>query len=196
MNALLGLSRLIDKLNERVGQAVYWLVLAMTLISAGNAVSRKAFDMSSNAWLEIQWYLFSAVFLLAAGYTLLRNDHVRIDILSARLSPHGRAWIDVFGFVFFFFPMVWLFIDLGWPFFRLAFDTGEMSANPSGLIRWPVKLLVPVGFSLLGLQGVSELIKRIAFLTGMIPDPLEKKHQGLEADRAKASKADTAERKA
>lgn len=195
MNALLGLSRLIDKLSERVGQAVYWLVLAMTLISAGNAVTRKAFDMSSNAWLEIQWYLFSAVFLLAAGYTLLHNEHVRIDILSARLSKRGRAWIDVFGFVFFFFPMVWLFIDLGWPFFKLAFDSGEMSANPSGLIRWPVKLLVPLGFGLLALQGVSELIKRIAFLMGMIPDPLEKKHKGLEVERAEAAKADTAERK-
>jgi len=193
MNALLALSRLIDKLSERVGQVVYWLVLVMTLISAGNAVTRKAFDMSSNAWLEIQWYLFSGVFLLAAGYTLLRNEHVRIDIVSGRLSARGRAWIDVFGFVFFFFPMVWLFIDLGWPFFKLAFDSGEMSANPSGLIRWPVKLLVPVGFALLALQGVSELIKRIAFLLGLIPDPLQRTHKkSADEEPAAAVKADAA----
>jgi TRAP-type mannitol/chloroaromatic compound transport system permease small subunit len=177
MNALLGLSRFIDAVNERLGRAVCWLVLAAVLISAGNAVMRKAFNMSSNAFLEIQWYLFSAIFLLASGYTLLRNEHVRIDIVTGRFSARTRAWIDVFGLLFFFFPMVWLFIDLGWPFFKLAYDTGEMSANPSGLIRWPAKLLVPVGFGFLALQGVSELIKRIAFLRGLIPDPLEWKRE-------------------
>ena len=190
MNALLGLSRLIDGINERLGRLVYWLVLAAALISAGNAIMRKAFNLSSNAFLEIQWYLFSAIFLLAAGYTLLRNEHVRIDIVSGRFSAQTRAWIDIFGLLFFFFPMVWLFIDLGWPFFKLAYDTGEMSANPSGLIRWPAKLLVPVGFSFLALQGISELIKRIAFLRGLIPDPLEKKRdKTAEEELAEAIKA-------
>jgi TRAP-type mannitol/chloroaromatic compound transport system permease small subunit len=177
MSALLKFSRLIDALNTLLGQAVYWLVLLAVLISAGNAVMRKAFDMSSNAYLEIQWYLFSVIFLLCAGYTLLKNEHVRIDIVTGRFSARTRAWIDIFGLVFFLFPTCYLFIDLGWPFVQTSFHQGEMSANPGGLIRWPVKLMVPVGFTLLALQGLSELIKRVAFLRGLIPDPLEKKQE-------------------
>ena len=177
MSALLKFSRLIDALNTLLGQAVYWLVLLAVLISAGNAVMRKAFDMSSNAYLEIQWYLFSLIFLLCAGYTLLKNEHVRIDIVTGRFSARTRAWIDIFGLVFFLFPTCYLFIDLGWPFVQTSFHQGEMSANPGGLIRWPIKLMVPVGFTLLALQGLSELIKRVAFLRGLIPDPLEKKQE-------------------
>ena len=177
MSALLKFSRLIDALNTLLGQAVYWLVLLAVLISAGNAVMRKAFDMSSNAYLEIQWYLFSVIFLLCAGYTLLKNEHVRIDIVTGRFSARTRAWIDIFGLVFFLFPTCYLFIDLGWPFVQTSFHQGEISANPGGLIRWPIKLMVPVGFTLLALQGLSELIKRVAFLRGLIPDPLEKKQE-------------------
>jgi TRAP-type mannitol/chloroaromatic compound transport system permease small subunit len=177
MSALLKLSRLIDALSSLLGRGAYWLVLLAVLISAGNAVMRKAFDMSSNAYLEIQWYLFSVIFLLCAGYTLLKNEHVRIDIVTGRFSARTRAWIDIFGLVFFLFPTCYLFIDLGWPFVQTSFHQGEMSANPGGLIRWPVKLMVPVGFTLLALQGLSELIKRIAFLRGLIPDPLEKKQE-------------------
>jgi TRAP-type mannitol/chloroaromatic compound transport system permease small subunit len=177
MSALLKLSRLIDALSSLLGRGAYWLVLLAVLISAGNAVMRKAFDMSSNAYLEIQWYLFSVIFLLCAGYTLLKNEHVRIDIVTGRFSAQTRAWIDIFGLVFFLFPTCYLFIDLGWPFVQTSFHQGEMSANPGGLIRWPVKLMVPVGFTLLALQGLSELIKRIAFLRGLIPDPLEKKQE-------------------
>ena len=177
MSALLKLSRLIDALSSLLGRSVYWLVLAAVLISSGNAVMRKAFDMSSNAYLEIQWYLFSVIFLLCAGYTLLKNEHVRIDIVTGRFSARTRAWIDIFGLVFFLFPTCYLFIDLGWPFVQTSFHQGEMSANPGGLIRWPIKLMVPVGFTLLALQGLSELIKRVAFLRGLIPDPLEKKQE-------------------
>ncbi|MFM7570264.1 MAG: TRAP transporter small permease subunit [Betaproteobacteria bacterium] len=171
MKALLKLSALIDALNERVGSIVIWAVLASVLISAGNAISRKAFDLSSNAWLEIQWYLFAAVFMLAAGYTYLKNEHVRIDVLSGRLSARGRTWIDVLGIVFFLMPWVILMLYLGIPFFHQAFVSGEMSSNAGGLIRWPAYLLIPVGVALLGLQAVSELIKRIGFLAGACEDP-------------------------
>jgi TRAP-type mannitol/chloroaromatic compound transport system permease small subunit len=175
LNALLGLSRFIDALNDRVGKAVLWLVLASVLISAGNAIVRKAFDTSSNALLEIQWYLFAAVFLLAAGYTLLNNEHVRIDVITSRLSDRKRAWIDVIGLVCFLMPFAVLTLGLSIPYFYQAFVSGEVSSNAGGLIRWPVYLLIPVGFFLLGLQGISELIKRIAFLKGLIEDPTRKK---------------------
>ena len=171
VKALLKLSSLIDALNERVGRIVIWAVLASVLISAGNAISRKAFDLSSNAWLEIQWYLFAAVFMLAAGYTYLKNEHVRIDVLSGRLSARGRTWIDILGILFFLTPWVVLMLYLGIPFFHQAFVSGEMSSNAGGLIRWPAYLLIPVGVGLLGLQALSELIKRIGFLTGHCPDP-------------------------
>lgn len=174
MKALLGFSRLVDAVNERIGAAAVWLVLITVLISTGNAITRKAFDLSSNAALEIQWYLFSAIFLLGASWTLMRNEHVRIDVIAGRLSPRAQNWIDVFGIVFFLLPMTVMILWLSWPVFTLAWTSGEMSSNPGGLIRWPVRLLVPVGFFLLTLQGLSELIKRIAFLQGLIPDPLEK----------------------
>jgi len=172
VKALLGMSRLIDALNERVGRIVLWMVLASVLISAGNAVVRKVFGISSNAWLEIQWYLYAAVFLLAAGYTLKYNEHVRIDVITARFSPRTRNWIDVFGLVVFLMPWVALMALLGWSFFLQAFVSGEVSSNFGGLIRWPVYALIPLGFGLLGLQGLSELIKRLAFLRGLVPDPL------------------------
>ena len=177
LNALLHLSRLIDALNERIGRAVMWLVLASVLISAGNAVVRKAFDVSSNAWLEIQWYLFAAVFLLAAGYTLLRDEHVRIDVVSGRLSRRGRAWIDVVGLVAFLLPFAGLVVWLSLPLFTQAWTSGEMSSSAGGLVRWPVYLLLPAGFALLALQGVSELVKRAAFLQGRIDDYAPPKRQ-------------------
>jgi TRAP-type mannitol/chloroaromatic compound transport system permease small subunit len=177
LNALLTLSRAIDWLNERIGRAVYWLVLVAVLISAANAVVRKAFNMSSNAFLEIQWYLFSAIFLLCAGYALLRNAHVRIDVIAGRLSPRAQAWIDIFGTIFFLMPMSLIIMWLSWPVFVMAFERHEVSTNTGGLILWPARLLVPIGFLLLIIQGVSELIKRVAFLKGLIPDPV---HQQLE----------------
>lgn len=171
MNALLGLSRAIDALNARVGRAAYWLVLAAVLVSAGNAVSRKALGLSSNAWLELQWYLFSGVFLLCAGYTLLKDGHVRIDVLASRLSPRAMAWVDLFGTVFFLLPMAGAFIYFSVPIFLRTFTGGEISGSAGGLPLWPARLLVPIGFSLLALQGVSEFIKRVAFLRGLGPDP-------------------------
>jgi TRAP-type mannitol/chloroaromatic compound transport system permease small subunit len=178
MKALLALSRLVDQLNERVGRLVYWCVLVMVLVSAANATSRYALNMASNAWLELQWYLFSVVFLLCSGYTLLHNEHIRIDVVSSRLSRRTQVWIDVFGIVFFLLPMSIFIMWLGWPIFMNAFNSGEISVNAGGLVRWPARLLVPVGFFLLSVQGVSELIKRIAFLMGLIPDPAEK-HRDL-----------------
>ncbi len=174
MQALLALSRVIDTLNERIGRAVYWLVLLAVLISAGNAIVRKAFDMSSNAYLEIQWYLFSAVFLLCAGYTLLKNEHIRIDVITGRFSRRTQTWIDVLGTIFFLLPFVALILYESVPWFLRAWQSQEVSPSAGGLILWPAKILVPIGFSLLGLQGLSELIKRIAFLQGLIPDPGEK----------------------
>ena len=176
MNLLLRLSRAIDALNRRVGRSVLWLVLVAVLISAINAVTRKLFNLSSNAFLELQWYLFSAIFLLGAGYTLLHNEHVRIDVISARLSPRTRAAIDIVGTLFFLLPMALIILKLSWPLFVDAFWSGEVSSNAGGLTRWPVKLLIPAGFALLALQGVSELIKRIGFLQGLCPDPTEKLH--------------------
>jgi len=172
MQLLLGLSRLIDAFSERLGKLIYWLVLLAVVISAGNAVVRKVFNTGSNAFLEIQWYLFSAVFLLGAGYVFLKNAHVRIDFISNRLSPRARNIIDIVGILLILWPFCILFIELSWPIFTRAWVSGEMSQNAGGLIRWPVFLLMPVGFALLMLQGVSELIKRFAFLAGLIPDPI------------------------
>ena len=184
MNALLSLSRRIDGISERVGKATVWLVLVVSLISAANAVVRYAVNWSSNGLLEIQWYLFSAIFLICSGYTLMKNEHVRIDIISGHLSARTRAWIDVFGLVLFLGPIVYLMVTLGWPFFVSTWQTGEVSSNAGGLVRWPVKLLVPVGFLLLGMQGISELIKRIAFLRGLIPDPTERGGKTAEEELA------------
>lgn len=176
MQSLLALSRLIDAINARVGRASSWLVLVVVLISAGNAVIRKAFNISSNAFLEIQWYLFSAVFLLAAAYTLQKNEHIRIDLLNSKLSPRGRAIVDIVCTLLFLTPTCILLIMYGWPMFYDAFVTGEMSADHGGLIRWPAFLLIPTGFALLLAQGVSEIIKRLAFLQGLVADPGEKHH--------------------
>ena len=175
MSSLLRISRLIDWINERVGRSVMWLVLMAVVISAGNALVRKLFNTSSNALLEIQWYLFAAIFMLAAGYTFLRNEHVRIDVLTSRLSARGQNIIDVIGILFFLLPMAVLILWLSWPIVTTSLATGEMSQNPGGLIRWPVKMLLPLGLGLLVLQAVSELIKRIAFLSGHGPNPLQKK---------------------
>jgi len=171
---LLRLSRAIDWLNERVGRLVYWLILAAVLVSAGNAMMRYTFDISSNAWLELQWYLFSAVFLLAAGYTLLHNEHVRIDVVTGRLSPQARALVDLLGSLFFLLPMAIVIMVLAWPVFVESWARNEISSDAGGLLRWPVKLLIPAGFLLLVLQGLSEIIKRVAFLLGRIPDPVER----------------------
>jgi TRAP-type mannitol/chloroaromatic compound transport system permease small subunit len=176
VNALLAFSRAIDALSERIGRLVYWLILAIVLISAANATVRKAFNYSSNAFLEIQWYLFSVIFLVGAGYVLLHNAHVRIDIISGRLSARAQNWIDVFGIVFFLFPMAFVIMKLSWPLFMDSYTRNEVSTNAGGLIIWPARLLVPIGFFLLIVQGFSELIKRIAFLRGLIPNPLEKQH--------------------
>jgi TRAP-type mannitol/chloroaromatic compound transport system permease small subunit len=176
MNLLLRLSRMIDALNERVGRLAYWAILVAVLVSAGNAIVRYGLNTSSNAWLEVQWYLFSAVFLLCAGYTLLRNEHIRIDIIFGYFTRRTQTWIDIFGTVFFLLPMAIMLMWLSWPVFWNSFAGGEMSMNAGGLIRWPVKLLLPCGFLLLVLQGFSELIKRIAFLKGLISDPGEKVH--------------------
>lgn len=174
MTFLLSLSRRIDHLSEWVGRWVAWLVLAAVLISAGNAVSRKAFNLSSNAYLEIQWYLFSAVFMLAAGYTMLRQEHVRIDVISGRFSKRTQIWIDIVGICAFVFPFIYMVVKLSMPLVINAYVTKEMSSNAGGLIRWPVFALLPAGLVLLGIQAASELIKRIAFLQGMIPDPTKK----------------------
>ncbi|HEX4782664.1 MAG TPA: TRAP transporter small permease subunit [Usitatibacter sp.] len=185
MRFLLSVSRFIDGLNERIGKSVYWLVLAMVLISAGNAIVRKVFNYSSNAYLEAQWYLFSAVFLLAAGYTLLRNEHVRIDVIAGRLSARAQTWIDIFGTLFFLLPMATLIMWLSWPVFVQMYVHHEISGSAGGLVLWPARLLLPVGFFLLVLQGISELIKRVAFLTGAGPDPI-KRHDAHAAEAALA----------
>ncbi len=174
MSALLQLSRLIDRLSELVGRWVAWLVLAAVLISAANASVRKALNIGSNAFLEIQWYLFAAVFLLAAGYTMMRQDHVKIDVISGRFSKRTQIWIDIVGICAFLFPFVIVVITFSLPLVIRAYSSHEMSSNAGGLIRWPVFALLPTGIALLGLQGVSELIKRIAFLQGLVPDPTRK----------------------
>ncbi|RZI78475.1 MAG: TRAP transporter small permease subunit [Variovorax sp.] len=175
MNMLLRFSRAIDWLNTQLGKYVIWLIFASTVISAVNAVVRKAFNMSSNAYLEIQWYLFAASFLIAAGYTLLNQEHVKVDVLSGRLSKRGQIWIDIFGFVFFLTPFCLAILWYGIPFFLQGYRSGEMSSNSGGLIRWPVYAMIPLGITLLMLQGWSELIKRIAFLQGRIEDPTAKR---------------------
>lgn len=174
MRGLLKFSNAIDWLNAQVGRWVIWLILASTVISGVNAIVRKAFNTSSNAYLEVQWYLFAAAFLLAAGYTLLHGEHVKIDVISSRLSKRKQIWIDVIGFAFFLTPVCIVILYYGIPFFLQGFRSGEMSSNAGGLIRWPVYLMMPIGFVLLLLQGLSELVKRIAFLQGLIPDPTVK----------------------
>lgn len=173
MSFLLKLSRLIDRISQWMGHLAMFMILAVTLISAGNAIVRKTLDISSNAWLEVQWYLFAAVFMLGGGYAFLRNAHVRIDFLSSKFSARTRNWIDVAGILVFLLPLCYMMIVLGWPLFERAWISGEVSSNAGGLIRWPVYGLIPLGFAVLLAQGLSELIKRIAFLTGQGPDPLD-----------------------
>lgn len=175
MRALLKFSNAVDWLNTQVGKYVIWLILASTAISSLNAIVRKAFDTSSNAYLEVQWYLFAAAFMLAAGYTLLNGEHVKIDVIYSRLSKRTQIWIDVFGFTCFLMPLCAAVLWFGIPFFLKGYHSNEMSSNAGGLIRWPVFLMMPLGFSLLMLQGLSELIKRLAFLQGLIEDPTAKK---------------------
>ena len=181
MNNLLTLSRSIDTLTEHIGKTSRWLVLLVVLISAANAVMRYGANYSSNAFLEIQWYLFGLIFLSCGGYTLMRNEHVRIDLLSSKLSRRGQVWIDIFGIVFFLMPMAIAIMVLSWPVFIHAFETGEMSNSAGGLIVWPARLMIPVGFLLLILQAISELIKRVGFLQGLCPDPSQK-HSTLTAE--------------
>ncbi|MBL8509808.1 TRAP transporter small permease subunit [Chitinimonas sp. JJ19] len=181
MQALLRLAGWIDALNERIGQMAKWLVLICVLISAGNAVIRKAFDTSSNAFLEIQWYLFSAMFLLGAAYTLKHNEHIRIDILLSRLSPRKQAVVDILGTLLFLLPMAIAVLYFSWPVMTQMMTSGETSSDAGGLVRWPVWALIPIGFTLLILQAAAEIIKRLAFLQGLIPNPAEK-HTGQIAE--------------
>ncbi len=175
MNALLKLSRQIDALTERIGKSAIWLVLIVVLISAGNAIMRYTINYSSNALLEIQWYLFGLIFFSCSGYTLLRNEHVRIDLISGRFSRRKQAWIDIFGILFFLMPMAIAIMTLSWPVFIHALESSEMSNSAGGLIVWPARLMVPAGFLLLILQAISELIKRIGYLKGLCPDPTDKR---------------------
>jgi hypothetical protein len=174
MNFLLSLSKKIDFLSDSIGRWLAWLVLLAVLISSGNAVMRKGFNMSSNAFLEIQWYLFAAVFLLASGYTLMRQEHVKIDVVSGRFSKRTQIWIDIVGICLFLLPFACIITKLSMPLVLNAYVTQEVSSNAGGLIRWPVFALLPTGMVLLALQALSELIKRIAFLQGRIPDPSKK----------------------
>jgi len=176
VGVLLKLSGAIDRVNELLGKLIGLLVLASVVISSGNAILRKAFDIGSNAWLEIQWYLFAGVFMLGVGYVMLKNGHVRIDFISSKLSRRTNAIIDAIGIVIFTIPLALIMIDLGWPLFYRAWQTGEMSQNAGGLIRWPVLMLLPLGFAILCAQAISELIKRIAFLTGHRDQPFSVEH--------------------
>lgn len=171
MVGLLALARAIDRMNEFIGKWISWLILLAVLVSAGNAVIRKAFNMSSNAWLELQWYLFGAAFLLAAAYTLKQNEHIRIDIVYGMFSRRVQHWIDLFGHIFFLMPFVVLMIFYFVPYVSLSFHSGEVSSSAGGLVIWPAKSLLLIGFSLLGLQGVSEIIKKIAIMHGDMDDP-------------------------
>jgi TRAP-type mannitol/chloroaromatic compound transport system permease small subunit len=171
MRLLLGLSRVIDKVNEVIGRWVAWLILVSILVSAGNAVIRKAFNTSSNAWLELQWYLFGAAFLLASAYTLRQNEHIRIDVVYFLFSRRVQHWIDLLGHILFLMPFALLMIFYLVPYVSLSFRSGEMSINAGGLIVWPAKAMLLVGFLLLGIQGVSEIIKKIAVMAGIIDDP-------------------------
>ena len=168
MRYLIGISRAIDFINDRLGEAANWLVVAACLISAANAMSRYAFDLSSNAYLEIQWYLFAAIVMLGASHTLRMNEHVRVDIVYTHLSERGKEWLDLLGTAIFLVPSMLVIAYYSWPFFMQSWEIQEMSGNAGGLIRWPVKFLVPLGFTLVALQGISEIIKRAASLAGAV----------------------------
>lgn len=177
MNLLLRLSAAIDLMNERIGRFATWLTLIAVLICTVNAVVRYTFNMSSNAWLEMQWYLNAAMFMLVAAYALRRNAHVRIDVLAGNFPPHVQAWIDIFGAALFLIPVSAIIAWYSWPALANSYRIGEMSSDPGGLIRWPVRLIIPIAFVLLILQGLSEITKRVAFLRGLIPDPVEHRHE-------------------
>jgi TRAP-type mannitol/chloroaromatic compound transport system permease small subunit len=189
MPLLIKFSELIDRINEKIGQGISWALLAMVLICSGNALFRYAFNMSSNAWLEVQWYLFGAVFLLASAYTLRRNEHVRIDVIAGKFSKRTQVWIDVFGFIFFLLPVTGAILYYGIPFAYLSITSLEKSGNEGGLILWPAKLLIPVGFLLLTLQGISELIKRIAYLNGQLDASAFEKQSTTPEEEIEAIKA-------
>jgi len=192
VGALLKLSALIDRANEVIGKLIMWLVLGAVVISAGNAALRKAFNIGSNAWLEIQWYLFAGVFMLGVGYVMLKNAHVRIDFISSKLSKRTNAIIDAIGIVIFTIPLSIIMIDFAWPVFMRAINTGEMSQNAGGLIRWPVWFLLPAGFTILLLQALSELIKRIAFLTGHRAEPFSSEDGKSDEERLAEELAEAA----
>lgn len=173
MRLLLSFSALIDALNEKIGNFCNWLVLLACVVSAGNAMVRYAYDTSSNAWLEIQWYMFAVIVMLGASYTMKRNEHVRVDIFYMTLSRRGQLWVDILGTLVFLLPTCTILAWLSWPFFMQSFNVNEHSSNAGGLLRWPIKLVLPVGFALVALQGLSELIKRVAFLNGYAVDSLE-----------------------
>ncbi|GAB3544037.1 TRAP transporter small permease subunit [Noviherbaspirillum agri] len=189
MSFLLSLSRLIDKLNEKIGLTISWALFVAVLICTGNALVRYIFHTSSNAWLEIQWYLFSAVFLLATSYTLRRNEHVRIDVVVGRFSKRTQVWIDIFGFLFFLLPITIIILYYAVPYAWLSIQNQEVSSNAGGLIIWPAKLLIPVGFLLLALQGFSELIKRIGYLQGKVDASEFEKHGANPQEEIEAIKA-------
>ena len=189
MHGLLKLSRAIDAVNLRIGKWLAWLIVAAVAVSAANAVVRKLFDVSSNAWLELQWYLFSAVFLLCAAWTLLVNEHIRIDIVNNLFPKRVRDWIDALGHLLFLLPFTVAMIVTGWPFFLASWRINEQSMNAGGLLQWPVKFLVPLGFVLLFFQCISELIKRVAVLQGRIPDPHAARHLPIESGPAPAEPA-------
>lgn len=171
MGGLLALARGIDRLNEFIGKWVSWLILVAILVSAGNAIIRKAFNISSNAWLELQWYLFGAAFMLAAAYTLKQNEHIRIDVVYGMFSRRVQHWIDLFGHVFFLMPFTLLMIYFFVPYTLLSFRNQEVSNNSGGLIIWPAKAILLVGFTMLALQGISEIVKKIAIMRGDMEDP-------------------------
>jgi TRAP-type mannitol/chloroaromatic compound transport system permease small subunit len=189
LSFLLSISKWIDAINEKIGLAVGWALLAAVIICSGNALIRYAFNRSSNGWLEIQWYLFSLMFLLAASYTLRRNEHVRIDVIVGRLSKRTQVWIDLLGFVFFLLPMTILILYDAIPYAMVSISSQEMSSNSGGLILWPAKILIPIGFALLTLQGISELIKRIGFLVGRVDASAFEKQATTPEDEINAIKS-------
>jgi len=189
MSFLLSLSRFIDNLNEKIGHGVSWALLLAVLICTGNAVIRYVFNMSSNGWLEIQWYLFAAIFLLATSYTLRRNEHVRIDVIVSHFSKRTQVWIDLIGFIVFLMPATLLILYYGTPYAWISIQNQEVSSNAGGLIVWPVKLLIPVGFGLLTLQGISEIIKRIGYLKGLVPASAFEKQTATPQEEIAAIKA-------
>jgi len=173
MRLLLSFSTLIDAMNEKIGLICNWLVLLACVVSAGNAMVRYAYDQSSNAWLEVQWYMFAVIVMFGAAYTLRKNEHVRVDILYMTLSRRGQLWIDILGTLVFLIPTCAILAWLSWPFFMQSYNVFENSSNAGGLPRWPIKLVLPLGFALVALQGISELIKRVAFLNDYAVDSLE-----------------------